>query len=106
MGIFFILKESYTRYIKKKQDYQPGNFQWKIGISSMIAYALRLFPFKDNFWTTENQSGNPYSLSEPAANLEAAIATFSAGSVSISDKINCSNATLIMRSCMTDGTLL
>jgi hypothetical protein len=42
-------------------DYQPGNDQWKIGISSILAHALGVAPFKDNFWTTSYQPGNKYS---------------------------------------------
>jgi hypothetical protein len=42
-------------------DYQPGNDQWKIGISSMFAHSLGVAPFKDNFWTTTDQPGNKYS---------------------------------------------
>lgn len=26
----------------------------------MVAHALGVAPFKDNFWTTTNQPGNPY----------------------------------------------
>jgi hypothetical protein len=43
------------------EDYQPGNDQWKIGISSILAHALGIAPFKDNFWTTSDQPGNKYS---------------------------------------------
>ena len=41
-------------------DYQPGNSQWKIGVTSLIAHALDVAPFKDNHWTTSNQTGNLY----------------------------------------------
>ena len=40
-------------------DYSPGNSQWKIGISSMVAHGLGIAPFKDDFWTTSDQPGNP-----------------------------------------------
>lgn len=40
-------------------DYEPGLDQWKIGYASSWAYALGLSPFKDTFWTTTNQPGNP-----------------------------------------------
>ena len=41
-------------------DYQPGNDQWKIGISSIFSHALGIAPFKDDFRTTTNQTGDPY----------------------------------------------
>ena len=44
-------------------DYGPGGTEhFKIGISSMFAHALGVAPFKDNFWTTSVQPGNPYGL--------------------------------------------
>ena len=42
-------------------DYQPGNDQWKIGVTSIFAHALGVAPYKDNHWTTTNQTGNLYS---------------------------------------------
>ena len=41
-------------------DYQPGNDNWKIGVSSLFVDAIGVAPFKDNFWTTTDQPGNPY----------------------------------------------
>ena len=41
-------------------DYQPGNDNWKIGVSSIFMDAIGVAPFKDNFWTTTDQPGNPY----------------------------------------------
>ncbi len=41
-------------------DYQPGEDNWMVGISSMFADAIGLAPYKDNFWTTAVQPGNPY----------------------------------------------
>ncbi len=62
--------------IRASNDYQSGlepsgnqvlfwNFilrisKWSIGKSSIVAWALGLFPFKDVFWTTSKQPGNPY----------------------------------------------
>lgn len=60
-GTFFIIILTGWRQARVSNDYQPGNEQWKIGISSMFAHALGVAPFKDNFWTTTNQPGNPYS---------------------------------------------
>jgi len=64
--------------IRVSDDYQPGNDQWKIGLSSILAYSLGLASFKDNFWTTTHQPGNPYNKSEPFPRLQSAVATLSA----------------------------
>lgn len=87
-------------------DYQPGNDQWKIGISSMFAHALGVAPFKDNFWTTTNQPGNPYNRTEPYPQLESVVSTLSTGPVAPSDRIGYSDKKLIMRSCNDDGLIL
>ncbi|CAF1685380.1 unnamed protein product, partial [Adineta ricciae] len=57
--------------------------QWKIGVSSMLANALGLAPFKDIFWSTEVQNGAPYksSVKEPLPDREILIATLSTGPV-------------------------
>lgn len=86
--------------------------QWRIGISSMVAHALRLAPFKDVFWTTEYQPGNPYdtafqmNVSEPNTELECAVATLSCGPVGPGDKIGLMNKSVIMRCCNNDGLIL
>ena len=35
--------------------------QWKVGVTSLFARAVGLLPYKDTFWTTSFQPGNPYS---------------------------------------------
>ncbi|KAL3880433.1 hypothetical protein ACJMK2_032671 [Sinanodonta woodiana] len=87
-------------------DYQPGNDQWRIGISSMFADALGLAPFKDTFWTTTNQTGNKYGKSEPNVVLQSAVATLSTGPVGPSDKISATDPDLLMRCCNQDGLIL
>lgn len=42
--------------MRVSQDYTAGNDQWRVGITSMLAYALALAPSKDTFWTTEAQN--------------------------------------------------
>lgn len=64
----------------------------------MFAYAVNLAPFKDTFWTTIVQSGNPYgNVSEPNTELEALVATLSTGPVAPGDAIGMLNKTIIMR---------
>eukprot|EP01120_Amphizonella_sp_Union-15-10_P008061 TRINITY_DN2821_c0_g1_i1.p1 TRINITY_DN2821_c0_g1~~TRINITY_DN2821_c0_g1_i1.p1 ORF type:complete len:734 (+),score=155.15 TRINITY_DN2821_c0_g1_i1:26-2227(+) len=91
---------------RASDDYHPDNAQWKIGVSSIVAYALGLAPSKDNFWTTPVQPGNPYNLKEDYPELESAVATYSTGPVAPSDRIGYSNVELIMRSCNKDGLIL
>jgi hypothetical protein len=91
---------------RASDDYQPGNDQWKLGLSSIIADALALAPSKDDFWSTQVQPGNDYNAQEPNFELESAIITFTAGPVAPSDMIGGSNAELIKRSCNSDGLLL
>ena len=55
----------------------------------MFAHALYVAPYKDTFWTTPFQPGNPLygPVSEPNVELQAAIATLSTGPVGPSDAI-------------------
>jgi hypothetical protein len=91
---------------RASDDYQPGNSQWKLGYSSMLYRAMGLAPFKDNFWTTQYQPGNPYDLDEPDTALESIVASLSTGPVTIGDALGKSNRELIMKSCRADGRLL
>lgn len=46
---------------RASDDYQPNDYlQWRIGMSSMLAWAVGLAPFKDTFWTTSQQPNNYY----------------------------------------------
>ncbi|XP_041369682.1 uncharacterized protein LOC121383654 [Gigantopelta aegis] len=92
--------------IRVSGDYHPGKDQWKIGVSSMLSHAVGLAPFKDTFWTTSVQPGNPYGKTEPNAALNAAVATLSTGPVGPSDMIGALNTSLIMRSVNADGLIL
>ncbi|XP_072031492.1 uncharacterized protein [Amphiura filiformis] len=91
---------------RASDDYQPGNSQWNIGISSILLHALSLRPYKDNFWTTSVQPNNPYGRKEINPQLQSVVATLSTGPVGPSDMLDHANATLIMRSCNADGKLL
>ncbi|KAK6165976.1 hypothetical protein SNE40_022775 [Patella caerulea] len=88
------------------QDNVPGSVNWQIGYSSIFAEAMGIAPFKDNFWTTTEQSGNPYNRSEPNTALQAMIATMSTGPVGPSDKIGTTNVTLLLRCCNAEGLIL
>jgi hypothetical protein len=82
--------------------------QWNIGVSSMLADALGMAPFKDIFWSTSIQTGAPYSRSvkEPLPDREIVIATLSTGPVAYADGLDYTNVTRIMRCCRLDGLIL
>lgn len=65
----------------------------------MFSYAMNLAPFKDVFWTTENQPNNPYgaNATEPNTELQSAVATLTTGPVGPGDSIGLMNRTIIMR---------
>lgn len=80
--------------------------QWKIGRTAMLAWAVGLRPFKDNFWSTSSQPGNTYHKREPNPELQAIVSVLSAGPVALSDKIGLTNRTIAMATCRKDGVLL
>ncbi|XP_071096653.1 uncharacterized protein [Haliotis cracherodii] len=92
---------------RASDDYIPGTVNWKVGITSLFAWALGVAPFKDNFWTTSVQPGNPYhGATEPYTTLNAVVATLSTGPVGVSDMLGCMNKTLIMKCVNADGLIL
>ncbi|CAI8031075.1 hypothetical protein GBAR_LOCUS17620 [Geodia barretti] len=87
-------------------DYTPGNSQWQIGDTTILASALGLAAFKDNFHTSVIEKGCHNTENEPAPALETYAAALSGGPVGPSDHILKANRTLIMATCMSDGRLL
>ncbi|XP_046547851.1 uncharacterized protein LOC124257766 [Haliotis rubra] len=87
-------------------DNRPGTDNWKIGVTSLFAWAIGVAPFKDNFWTTSVQPGNSYNATEPYPSLHAVVATLSTGPVGIGDMVGGTNKTLIMKSVNADGLIL
>jgi len=96
--------------IRVSDDNMPGRLpQWRIGKISLIAYALGMAPFKDIFWTTTVQEGNPYwggAGVEPNPELHAIVSLLTAGPVGFGDKLGHTNKSLIMMTCTQNGTLL
>ncbi len=89
-------------------NFQYQGQQWRLGVSSIFAAALGLTPFKDVFWTTPEQPGNPYGPKaiDKLVRLNAVISTLTGGPVGPGDRIDLMNKDLIMRSCNSDGLLL
>ena len=81
---------------------------WNIGITSMLADAIGIAPFKDVLWSTEAQSGSPYgpSATESFPDRAILISTLSTGPVGPGDAINYTNVERIMRCCREDGLIL
>ena len=81
--------------------------------ASLLMWSLGMRPSKDNFWTS-NVTDNPYQRPtdshprNPGSNVElnTIVAAYSTGPVGISDKLDHTNATLIMATCDVDGNLL
>eukprot|EP00055_Hartaetosiga_balthica_P010247 m.43186 g.43186 ORF g.43186 m.43186 type:complete len:767 (+) comp7096_c0_seq2:66-2366(+) len=95
--------------IRASDDYlASGPTQWYIGTSSMLAHALALAPFKDNFWSTQFQPGSSEGsvMNEPSPWRQCIVSTLSAGPVTPGDGIEYQNKDIIMRSCRKDGVLL
>ena len=82
--------------------------QWNIGISSMLADAIGLAPFKDVLWSTSVQPGSPYGANakEDLPDRAILISTLSTGPVGPGDSINYTNVQRIMRCCRSDGVIL
>ena len=92
---------------RASDDYHPGNEQWEpLGLTGMFAHAIGIKPTKDNFWSTQGESGRYKKDTEGWNRLQAVVSTLSTGPVAPSDMIGGSDAKLIMRSCNDDGLLL
>ena len=92
-------------------DYHAGSDQWRpLGGTGIFGWAVAIAPTKDNYWSTDVQTGSAYgdhaTIKEPYNRLQAVVSTLSKGPVAPSDKIGRSDAKLIMRSCAADGRLL
>ena len=92
--------------VRASGDYQPQNSQWMIGDTTILAHALGLAAFKDDFHTSENEDGCKFKTPESYPELETYIAALSGGPVGPSDTASGPNSTLILATCMRDGRLL
>jgi hypothetical protein len=93
--------------MRLSDDYSTHPQQWNIGRPSIITWALGVAPAKDVFWTQSVQPLSPYGeFKEPNPELQAIVASLSTAPVAFGDRIGYTNATLIKRTCMKDGTLL
>jgi hypothetical protein len=102
--------------IRASDDHVPGagprggdsTIQWQMGYSSMLAWAIGLAPFKDNYWSTAQQPGSSCgkNATEITPSLHNAASTFSAGPVTPGDGVGMSDVAQILRACTASGRLL
>ena len=103
-----------ARYVRLSDDYCTNPMQWKIGRVSLVAEALDLGAFKDAFWTLEEQPGYHVQkdecwvpeFTEPNPMLQAAVSSLSNAQVAFGDRIGHTNHSLLLWTCLADGTLL
>ncbi len=92
--------------MRVSNDYHPGNENWRIGDSTMLAHALSLAAFKDTFRTLKMEDNCAFRDPEPYPALETYIASVTGGPIGPGDTASSFNKTLIMATCMADGLLL
>ena len=109
---FFLqqLKHGNATNARVSHDYKgglPKAFFWMpFHKASLFAYAVGMWPFKDNFQSSTGQ--NPQYVLVPEGNPyeECLISALSGGPVGPSDRIGFTDRTLVMRTCRDDGVLL
>jgi len=106
---FFLqqLKHQNVTHVRTSGDYQARllkTYFWpRFHTTSMFAWAVGMYPFKDNFQTTPGQR---LIRSEKWPFEEALISALSGGPVGPSDKIGHTDLDLLMKTCRQDGVLL
>lgn len=86
-----------------KSRVSPGDGKI-LGISSLLHYALGIWPSRDNVWT--NASVASHGGPEPMVKTQSLMAVLSGGPYGPSDGARSGNKSLLMRSCRDDGLLL
>lgn len=105
------LEMSQVTQIRASDDHVPQDIhyhrQWRLGYSSLFAWALAVAPFKDNYESMVVEPGGYNgNNAETSPALQEAISIFSAGPVTPGDGVGYSDAALIMRACTASGRLL
>jgi hypothetical protein len=96
------VSDDYTTHLIRQEA------QWAIGVTSLLADALGMAPYKDTFWSTSDEPGSSYkpSAMEPLPEREIVMAVLSTGPVGPGDAINYTNSERIMKCCRQDGLIL
>ncbi len=93
-----------VRTTRDYHAYMSKERYWPVfHVNNLMAYAVGLWPFKDNFHTTPGQH---MVVGERWPYEETLISILSAGVVGPSDKIGASDADLLRKTCRKDGVLL
>jgi hypothetical protein len=104
------LKHPNATHARASHDYKgglPKAFFWApFHKVSLFAYAVGMWPFKDNFQSSAGQHPTYNILPEANPLEEALVSSLSGGPVGPSDKIGASDRSLILRTCRKDGLLL
>lgn len=109
---FFLqqLKHGNATHARVSHDYKGGlakSFFWvPFHEASLFAYAVGLWPFKDNFQSSQGQRPTYNIIPEGSPFEEVLVAALSGGPVGPSDRMGFSDCSLIMRTCRKDGLLL
>ena len=96
--------------IRTSDDYRYASdasdlWRWHLTVSC-LANALGLWPFKDVFMSHTNGREKVDIDGDPNCELEAMLASLSAGPVGIGDRLGRTNKDNVMRTCRKDGVLI
>jgi hypothetical protein len=104
------MKHPNETHARTSHDYKgglPKAFFWMpFHKAGLFAYAVGLWPFKDNFQSSSGQRATYNILPEANPMEEALVSALSGGPVGPSDMIGKSDASVILRTCRKDGLLL
>lgn len=114
--VFVSLELNAVTQVRASNDYQPQStlldyFQWRIGESSLWLESIGVQPSKDNYWSMPTHQYTPhydplFDTFEYRNRLESLVTSLANGPVQISDRINSSDVSLIMRCCNAAGRIL
>lgn len=95
---------------RASHDYaQSRKDQWSTPeFNGLLYWAVGVLPFKDDFWTTSVQPGNPWGAAgvEQNPELQTLVSALLGGPVGPSDMLGLVNTTRLMQVCRKDGLLL
>lgn len=114
--VFVSLELNAVTQVRASNDYQPQSvlldyFQWRIGESSLWLESIGVQPSKDSYWSMPTSQYTPhydplFNTTERRNRLESLVSSLANGPVQISDRVNDSDVSLIMRCCNAAGKIL
>ncbi|XP_067661779.1 uncharacterized protein [Haliotis asinina] len=88
--------------IRVSPNYGVSKDQWKIGLTSIFASGLQVAISKDGFLSQLHED----ALGDPNSERQSLVSSLSRGTFETGDEAWKANTTLIMKSCLRDGTIL